>query len=162
MFAESYGLIWLSLLSICFQILDLSNTLLIFSCACKPWRALLKHLLLLQMDTVISQAQATLGALVFQRSTFGGINSKLSNVSSRLPTVWKQAHIMSMYLSIGCFYPSTNWWSGSQPHGKWIVFIWIYVARETTCYLVLKLSQDVQIFVIKEAAIPPSFDIWLF
>lgn len=41
----------------------------------------------LQMDGVISQAQATLGALVFQRSTFGGINSKLSNVSSRLPTV---------------------------------------------------------------------------
>ncbi|CAI8611806.1 unnamed protein product [Vicia faba] len=40
-----------------------------------------------QMDSVISQAQATLGALVFQRSTFGGINSKLSNVSSRLPTV---------------------------------------------------------------------------
>lgn len=40
-----------------------------------------------QMDTVISQAQATLGALVFQRSTFSGINSKLSNVSSRLPTV---------------------------------------------------------------------------
>ncbi|KAK7255143.1 hypothetical protein RIF29_28547 [Crotalaria pallida] len=40
-----------------------------------------------QMDSVISQAQATLGTLVFQRSTFGGINSKLSNVSSRLPTV---------------------------------------------------------------------------
>ncbi|KAJ7962774.1 Golgi SNAP receptor complex member 1 [Quillaja saponaria] len=40
-----------------------------------------------QMDTVISQAQATLGALVLQRSTFGGINSKLSNISSRLPTV---------------------------------------------------------------------------
>ncbi|KAE8689514.1 Golgi SNAP receptor complex member 1-1 [Hibiscus syriacus] len=39
------------------------------------------------MDNVISQAQATLGALVLQRSTFGGINSKLSNVSSRLPTV---------------------------------------------------------------------------
>ncbi|GAU42598.1 hypothetical protein TSUD_49470, partial [Trifolium subterraneum] len=38
------------------------------------------------VDNVISQAQATLGALVFQRSTFGGINSKLSNVSSRLPT----------------------------------------------------------------------------
>ncbi|KAG5115156.1 hypothetical protein JHK84_041269 [Glycine max] len=35
------------------------------------------------MDTVISQAQATLG---FQRSTVDGINSKLSNVSSRLPT----------------------------------------------------------------------------
>ncbi|OIW03881.1 hypothetical protein TanjilG_30157 [Lupinus angustifolius] len=40
-----------------------------------------------QMDTVISQAQATLGALVLQRSTFSGINSKLSNMSSRLPTV---------------------------------------------------------------------------
>ncbi|KAK4800980.1 hypothetical protein SAY86_021467 [Trapa natans] len=40
-----------------------------------------------QMDSVISQAQATLGALVSQRSTFGGINLKLSNVSSRLPTV---------------------------------------------------------------------------
>jgi len=40
-----------------------------------------------QMDGVISQAQATLGTLVFQRSTFGGINSKLSNVASRLPTV---------------------------------------------------------------------------
>ncbi|CAN1121582.1 Golgi SNAP receptor complex member 1-1 [Linum perenne] len=40
-----------------------------------------------QVDTVISQAQATLGALVFQRSTFGGINSKLTNVSGRLPTV---------------------------------------------------------------------------
>ncbi|KAF7814483.1 Golgi SNAP receptor complex member 1-1 [Senna tora] len=39
-----------------------------------------------QMDNVISQAQATLGALVLQRSTFGGINSKLSNISSRLPT----------------------------------------------------------------------------
>ncbi|KAF5739036.1 Golgi SNAP receptor complex member 1-1 [Tripterygium wilfordii] len=40
-----------------------------------------------QMDTVISQAHATLGTLVLQRSTFGGINSKLSNVSSRLPSV---------------------------------------------------------------------------
>lgn len=40
-----------------------------------------------QMDNVISQAQATLGTLGLQRSTFGGINSKLSNVSSRLPTV---------------------------------------------------------------------------
>ncbi|KAK6162099.1 hypothetical protein DH2020_001940 [Rehmannia glutinosa] len=40
-----------------------------------------------QMDSVISQAQETLKSLVFQRSTFGGINSKLSNVSSRLPTV---------------------------------------------------------------------------
>ncbi|KAJ6713838.1 GOS-28 SNARE- RELATED [Salix viminalis] len=39
-----------------------------------------------QMDNVISQAQATLGSLVLQRSSFGGINSKLSNVSSRLPT----------------------------------------------------------------------------
>ncbi|KAJ9555018.1 hypothetical protein OSB04_009632 [Centaurea solstitialis] len=40
-----------------------------------------------QTDGVISQAQETLGALVFQRSTFRGVNSKLSNVSSRLPTV---------------------------------------------------------------------------
>ncbi|KAF7138037.1 hypothetical protein RHSIM_Rhsim07G0162900 [Rhododendron simsii] len=40
-----------------------------------------------QMNSVISQAQGTLGTLVFQRSTFGGINSKLSNVSGRLPTV---------------------------------------------------------------------------
>ncbi|XP_021717104.1 Golgi SNAP receptor complex member 1-1-like [Chenopodium quinoa] len=40
-----------------------------------------------QMDSVISQAQSTLGTLVLQRSTFGGINSKISNVSSRLPTV---------------------------------------------------------------------------
>ncbi|KAM0006098.1 putative golgi SNAP receptor complex, subunit 1 [Helianthus debilis subsp. tardiflorus] len=40
-----------------------------------------------QMDGVISQAQETLGSLVFQRSTFRGVNSKLSNVSSRLPTV---------------------------------------------------------------------------
>ncbi|KAI4387490.1 hypothetical protein MLD38_005318 [Melastoma candidum] len=40
-----------------------------------------------QMDNVISQAQATLGALVMQRSTFGGINSKIGNVASRLPTV---------------------------------------------------------------------------
>jgi len=40
-----------------------------------------------QVDSVISHAQSTLGALVLQRSTFGGINSKLSNVSSRLPTV---------------------------------------------------------------------------
>ncbi|KAL9231980.1 hypothetical protein vseg_007134 [Gypsophila vaccaria] len=40
-----------------------------------------------QMDSVISHAQSTLGALVLQRSTFGGINSKIGNVSSRLPTV---------------------------------------------------------------------------
>ncbi|PKI65983.1 Golgi SNAP receptor complex member 1-1 isoform X2 [Punica granatum] len=40
-----------------------------------------------QTDSVISQAQATLGALVLQRSTFGGIDLKISNVSSRLPTV---------------------------------------------------------------------------
>ncbi|KAL7001749.1 Golgi SNAP receptor complex member 1-1 [Sarracenia purpurea var. burkii] len=45
-----------------------------------------------QMDSVISEAQETLGTLVFQRSTFGGINSKLGNVSSRLPTV---NHIIS-------------------------------------------------------------------
>lgn len=40
-----------------------------------------------QMDSVISQAQETLKTLAFQRSTFGGINSKLSNIGSRLPTV---------------------------------------------------------------------------
>ncbi|XP_052208909.1 Golgi SNAP receptor complex member 1-1-like [Diospyros lotus] len=45
-----------------------------------------------QMDSVISQAQETIRTLVFQRNTFGGINSKLSNVSSRLPTV---NHILS-------------------------------------------------------------------
>ncbi|XP_042008543.1 Golgi SNAP receptor complex member 1-1-like isoform X1 [Salvia splendens] len=45
-----------------------------------------------QVDSVISQAQETLKSLVFQRSTFGGINSKLSNVGSRLPTV---NHILS-------------------------------------------------------------------
>ncbi|CAI9772931.1 unnamed protein product [Fraxinus pennsylvanica] len=45
-----------------------------------------------QVDSVISQAQETLKSLVYQRSTFWGINSKLSNVSSRLPTV---NHILS-------------------------------------------------------------------
>ncbi|KAA8521669.1 hypothetical protein F0562_012341 [Nyssa sinensis] len=45
-----------------------------------------------QVDSVISQAQESLKTLVFQRSTFGGINSKLSNVGSRLPTV---NHILS-------------------------------------------------------------------
>ncbi|XAR71029.1 hypothetical protein NMG60_11028109 [Bertholletia excelsa] len=44
------------------------------------------------MDSVISQAQDTFKTLMFQRSTFGGINSKLSNVGSRLPTV---NHILS-------------------------------------------------------------------
>ncbi|GJY80330.1 hypothetical protein Tco_0493081, partial [Tanacetum coccineum] len=39
------------------------------------------------MDGVLSQAQETLGTLMFQRSTFGGINSKLSNVGSRFPIV---------------------------------------------------------------------------
>ncbi|CAI9092631.1 OLC1v1027930C3 [Oldenlandia corymbosa var. corymbosa] len=42
-----------------------------------------------QMDNVISQAQETLKTLMFQRSTFGGISTKLSNVGSRLPTVRK-------------------------------------------------------------------------
>ncbi|KAJ3677287.1 hypothetical protein LUZ60_003011 [Juncus effusus] len=40
-----------------------------------------------QMDNVILQAQSTLGSLVTQRSAFGGIGSKITNVSSRLPTV---------------------------------------------------------------------------
>ncbi|KAE9450329.1 hypothetical protein C3L33_17745, partial [Rhododendron williamsianum] len=42
---------------------------------------------ILYMDSVISQAQETFRTLAFQRSTFGGINSKISNISSRLPTV---------------------------------------------------------------------------
>ncbi|KAG9153599.1 hypothetical protein Leryth_008537 [Lithospermum erythrorhizon] len=45
-----------------------------------------------QMDNVISQAQETLKTLVFQRSTFGGMNSKLSNISSRIPTI---SHVLS-------------------------------------------------------------------
>lgn len=55
------------------------------------------------MDNVISQAQATLGSLMTQRSTFGGITTKISNVSSRLPTVCitsditSQAHSMPSY-----------------------------------------------------------------
>ncbi|TVU05711.1 hypothetical protein EJB05_48890, partial [Eragrostis curvula] len=44
------------------------------------------------MDNVISQTHATLGALVSQRSTFGGITTKISNVGSRLPTI---NHILS-------------------------------------------------------------------
>uniref|UniRef100_A0ACD5Y2L2 Uncharacterized protein n=1 Tax=Avena sativa TaxID=4498 RepID=A0ACD5Y2L2_AVESA len=40
-----------------------------------------------QVDNVISQAQATLGALMSQRSAFGGITTKISNVSSRIPTI---------------------------------------------------------------------------
>ncbi|KAJ0008499.1 hypothetical protein Pint_30294 [Pistacia integerrima] len=55
-----------------------TQIILLFLVAC--------YFLVLQMDSVISQAQATLGTLVLQRSTFGGINSKLSNVSSRLPS----------------------------------------------------------------------------
>ncbi|XP_011624305.1 Golgi SNAP receptor complex member 1-1 [Amborella trichopoda] len=45
-----------------------------------------------QIDNVISQAQATFGELVLQRSTFSGISYKISNVSSRLPSV---NHILS-------------------------------------------------------------------
>eukprot|EP01018_Ginkgo_biloba_P006409 Gb_03651 [translate_table: standard] len=45
-----------------------------------------------QIDNVVLQAQATLGALMFQRSTFGDIGSKISNVGSRLPSV---NHILS-------------------------------------------------------------------
>ncbi|GKD92623.1 hypothetical protein Tco_1372460 [Tanacetum coccineum] len=39
------------------------------------------------MDGVLSQAQETLGTLMFQRLTFGDINSKLSVVGSRFPIV---------------------------------------------------------------------------
>ncbi|PVH36988.1 hypothetical protein PAHAL_6G215900 [Panicum hallii] len=40
-----------------------------------------------QMDNVISQGHAALGALMSQRSTFGGITTKISNVGSRLPMI---------------------------------------------------------------------------
>jgi len=55
------------------------------------------------MDGVISQAQATLGTLVFQRSTFGGINSKLSNVASRLPTVRRAFLVLFTHSFARCF-----------------------------------------------------------
>ncbi|KAL8216814.1 hypothetical protein R6Q57_023651 [Mikania cordata] len=45
-----------------------------------------------QMDGVISQAQETLGSLVFQRSSFRSVNSKVNSVSSRLPTVVSEPH----------------------------------------------------------------------
>uniref|UniRef100_A0A0A9FVW3 Golgi SNARE 12 protein n=1 Tax=Arundo donax TaxID=35708 RepID=A0A0A9FVW3_ARUDO len=44
------------------------------------------------MDNVISQAHATLGALVSQRSTFSGIATKISNIGTRLPMI---NHILS-------------------------------------------------------------------
>ncbi|KAL8475221.1 hypothetical protein ACS0TY_030837 [Phlomoides rotata] len=75
-----------------------------------------------QMESVISQAQETLKTLVFQRSTFGGINSKLSNVSSRLPTVnhilsaikkkkSMDAIILSLVASICTFLILIYWWT---------------------------------------------------
>ncbi|KAG6388113.1 hypothetical protein SASPL_153311 [Salvia splendens] len=66
-----------------------------------------------QVDSVISQAQETLKSLVFQRSTFGGINLKLSNVGSRLPT-WEfcidserfwvdlELRILSVHIFLAC------------------------------------------------------------
>lgn len=64
---------------------------------------LIEHVPLLQMDNVISQAHATLGALVLQRSTFGGINSKLSNVSSRLPSVREYFVYKILWNTTRCF-----------------------------------------------------------
>ncbi|KAK2995747.1 hypothetical protein RJ640_025791 [Escallonia rubra] len=75
-----------------------------------------------QTDTVISQAQETLKTLVFQRSTFGGINSKLSNVSSRLPTVNQiltaikkkksmDTIILSLVASVCMFLILIYWWT---------------------------------------------------
>ncbi|MQM02644.1 hypothetical protein Taro_035413 [Colocasia esculenta] len=55
------------------------------------------------VDNVISHAQATLGTLVLQRSTFGGISSKLSNVSSRLPTVCCQLICNFMHYLVPVF-----------------------------------------------------------
>ncbi|KAF8772929.1 hypothetical protein HU200_005329 [Digitaria exilis] len=40
-----------------------------------------------QVDNVISQANAALGALMSQRSTFGGITTKIGSVGSRLPMI---------------------------------------------------------------------------
>ncbi|KAF3663130.1 Golgi SNAP receptor complex member 1-1 [Capsicum annuum] len=54
-----------------------------------------------QMDGVISQAQETIKTLMFQRSTFGGINSKLSNVISRLPTYVIPPSVLKGLLGIG-------------------------------------------------------------
>lgn len=57
-----------------------------------------------QTDAVISQAQSTLGALSIQRSMFGGINSKIGNVGSRLPIVcfpfsWSiSSNILQLYI----------------------------------------------------------------
>lgn len=48
---------------------------------------------ILQMDNVISQAHATLGALMSQRSAFGGITTKISSVGSRLPMVFSISFI---------------------------------------------------------------------
>ncbi|KAG8375829.1 hypothetical protein BUALT_Bualt10G0141000 [Buddleja alternifolia] len=75
-----------------------------------------------QIDSVISQAQETLKSLVFQRSTFGGINSKLSNVSSRLPTVnhilsaikkkkSMDTIILSLVASVCTFLILVYWWT---------------------------------------------------
>ncbi|KAK4491069.1 hypothetical protein RD792_001791, partial [Penstemon davidsonii] len=75
-----------------------------------------------QMDSVISQAQETLKTLVFQRSTFGGINSKLGNVSSRLPTVnhiisaikkkkSMDTIILSLVASVCTFLIIIYWWT---------------------------------------------------
>ncbi|KAK3033009.1 hypothetical protein RJ639_037138 [Escallonia herrerae] len=75
-----------------------------------------------QTDTVISQAQETLKTLMFQRSTFGGINSKLSNVSSRLPTVNQiltaikkkksmDTIILSLVASVCTFLILIYWWT---------------------------------------------------
>ncbi|KAG6395616.1 hypothetical protein SASPL_141739 [Salvia splendens] len=71
---------------------------------------------------VISQAQETLKSLVFQRSTFGGINSKLSNVGSRLPTVNNilssikkkksmDTIILSLVASVCTFLILIYWWT---------------------------------------------------
>ncbi|KAG9153600.1 hypothetical protein Leryth_008537 [Lithospermum erythrorhizon] len=57
-----------------------------------------------QMDNVISQAQETLKTLVFQRSTFGGMNSKLSNISSRIPTVRKQSFLTMVHRAFNLLY----------------------------------------------------------
>ncbi|KAL0330578.1 UNVERIFIED_CONTAM: Aspartate aminotransferase, chloroplastic [Sesamum radiatum] len=97
-----------------------------------------------QMDSVISQAQETLKSLVFQRSTFGGINSKLSNVSSRLPTVnhilsaikkkkSMDTIILSLVASVCTFLILIYWWTkGAEIYG---FILQLYMLRNVyQCY----------------------------
>ncbi|XVF86348.1 hypothetical protein PTKIN_Ptkin18bG0032200 [Pterospermum kingtungense] len=80
----------------------------------------------LRMDSVISQAQTTLSALVLQHSTFGGINSKLSNIVSLLPT-------------IDNFRKSLN--LNRKPFDRWSIIYWLSYTNE---WLRLMLSMELR------------------